>query len=182
MVAIGTLALGAATGVLAWRTSDVASKTGHLAASTADVAEETKNLAASSEADLAAQFRPIIAPARFPPSEGQRFERTQHVWGRIDNNGRWQFGITNVGRGPALSIAIHEAGGQTGEIGNRVIAPNAEAEVAVIPVPTTAADSSALITVTYESAAGEQWTSVLRVTPAHGSVLWATELHSVTRA
>jgi hypothetical protein len=137
-VALGTLTLAAATGVLAWKTRAVAAATGTVALETKQLARETTELAKRTSEDVAAQFRPVLIPST----------REDLVGGVkplvVLDSGTVHCFVVNDGRGPALDVsAIIMPGGilsrpqQTGTV---PVATIAQLTFENVPVPTEQAE------------------------------------------
>lgn len=93
-VAVGTVLLAVATGVVALTTRIVANRTRDVADKTRELAFSTANLATRTAEDVAAQFRPVLAPdtTAANPVGFDRAARKLHLE------------LVNCGRGPALDV------------------------------------------------------------------------------
>jgi hypothetical protein len=158
LVAIGTLTLAGVTVVVAGFTWRLASKTSALA-------EKTSDLAASTQADVAAQFRPVVTAAQFR-SATQGRGSDPSIWPLLwaDEHvatGGWICALTNIGHGPALRLSVRaKSSSQTPDVGTSVLAVDCPAEAVTIYGPISSnVDGGFTITVQYDSVAGERYES-----------------------
>jgi hypothetical protein len=168
LAAIGTLGLAWATWRLARRTTD---------------------LAIATQSDVAAQFRPIVAPAQFVDPERLRTIQTADVE-RYKRSPEWAMepktgggllvAVTNVGHGAALHVraAVRDSSDRP-HLRASALGVDCDPEVVRLR-ETPHRDGVTTLEVFYESANRERWVSVIEIMK-ETSTAWRVELADVRR-
>jgi hypothetical protein len=168
LVAVGTLSLAVVTGILAFLTKRVAA--------------ETRDLAAATQADVAAQFRPIVAPARLTTGVG-----SPGAWAYGNNDGDRFIGLTNIGHGPALNVGVwyigdHPRHNPEGDLDASTLAVDCPTERARLRHPVRLEDGGGFrVYVQYTSIGGDRYHSGIEYAPGDQPGEITAELVEVKR-
>ncbi|MFM9700383.1 hypothetical protein [Streptomyces europaeiscabiei] len=154
LVALGTLLLALGTA--------------GLAAFTASLASRTRQLASDAEADLRAQWRPLLLPAQDVEAGGAfSWENVSQILGEEQPVGDLVVHVSNVGRGPALHVRVQlEADGTPGSISpeNWAVGAMAHGEVRKLKFTRFTWHSAVQVLFDYRDLAGRYYSTAVVIT------------------